>query len=288
MQQLKLLWNELVEDDDVIERKELAIAERNSDWNRQESYYHRVPHDVRLLIWVGRRSSFVVFLKNLFQALCGHEDLLSARLTCRLVGLKDLHVRSRFWPLWTDTLLKQGAWCSFSLNPPPAPSQQPAPLRSVMRFFESVMSSSSTNGVDVVAEEEKDASGFVAAMRNHRENGRRVTVPKSVPQNRENVWMMKRNETGVVAGVMKKLLSDDSFFVPIFGNALETTARKLVYRLMWGTGSDQQPLFPVKGVFPVSTKEAFFCCFFDVLFEKRVKVGSAAESALRSERISER
>jgi hypothetical protein len=48
-------------------------------------------------------------------------------------------------------------------------------------------------------------------------------------------------------------ITTKSYFVPIFGAALETTARRLVYRLMWGTGGEEEegsPPFPVVGVFP--------------------------------------
>jgi hypothetical protein len=151
-----------------------------------------------------------------------------------MVGLKDLDTRSRFWSLWQDALLQKGDWCSFSLNQPQAP-QGAAPLRSVLKFF----------GASVASDdgEEKDASNFCSALRNHRENKRRLHRNAAVP-NEEKVWNMdKRDEKNVLS----RLLSKDSFFVPIFGNALETTARRLVYRLM-----SETPLFPVTGVFPVT------------------------------------
>ncbi len=160
-----------------------------------------------------------------------------------MVGLKDLDTRSRFWSLWQDVLLQKGDWCSFSLNQPQAP-QGGAPLRSVLKFF----------GASVASDdgEEKDASNFCTALRNHRENVRRVRPNTVAPSNAEKVWNMDKRNDNSVTGTLSRLLSKDSFFVPIFGNALETTARRLVYRLMWGSGSSEPPLFPVTGVFPVT------------------------------------
>jgi hypothetical protein len=62
MQHLKVLWDELVQDVVIVETD---LVEVNLAWNQQNSYYHAIPHDVRLLIWVWVVGSFVcVFKKN--------------------------------------------------------------------------------------------------------------------------------------------------------------------------------------------------------------------------------
>ncbi len=297
MQQLKNLWNELVVDDvDAVDK-----SEENAVWNSSDSFYHKIPHDVRLLIWVRRNGISVVWCVCVFfdkkkfpKGLCSRKDLLAARLTCRLVGLKDLHVRSRFWALWTASLLSRGAWASFSLprtaaagagagaaGGVSAASLSGGGLRSVLRFFA---------GAEEPSEQEQDASGFVAAMRNHRENERRVLPCSTAPANQEKVWNMKRSaaaDKGVVEMFMNKLLSKEEYFVPIFGNALETTARKLVYRLMWGSGEEQPPLFPVTGVFPVKKKTKKQGSLSSNFQKNRVKVVWEVVSALQSEKREE-
>lgn len=80
---------------------------------------------------------------------------------------------------------------------------------------------------------------------NMAENGRRVAASGAPSTggagNNEAVWKVNRT--------LLERLTSSSKFVPIFGAALETTARKLVYRLMWGK-EEVPPLYPVVGVFP--------------------------------------
>jgi hypothetical protein len=170
------------------------------------------------------------------------------------VGLKDLHVQSRFWGLWSEDALRSGRWQAFSLNAPA--SRSLPPLRSVLRFF------ASEEDEFEQKQQQEEASAFVSAMRNYRENERRAAVTATVPTNKEQVWTVKRPEKSTgVSSIFNRLLGKDSYFVPIFGHALETTARKLVYRLMWGKDL-QPPLFPVTGVFPVKQKRNGCVCFF--------------------------
>jgi hypothetical protein len=58
MQHLKVLWDELVQDDIILEPD---LVEVNLAWNQQNSYYHAIPHDVRLLIWVWIFALLFVF-----------------------------------------------------------------------------------------------------------------------------------------------------------------------------------------------------------------------------------
>lgn len=196
----------------------------NAAWNAANSTFYRVPLDVRLMIWsMCERGS----------------DLLSARLTCQLVGLKDLHVRSRFWALWSEQHLRRGSWLSYSLNcqAPPAPAAS-ALRNAVMRLF----------GSDPEPQEEADMAGFCAAMRNHVENARCLRAGANGPPRANSEMAWKVNKPDGASGMLGRLLKP-AWFVPIFGDALETTARRLVYRLMWGTDK-AQALFPVTGVFP--------------------------------------
>lgn len=189
-------------------------------WNKSASRLHRLPKDVRLMLWL----------------LCDAPLLLHLRLSCVLLGLRDLDIRSPFWRLWSDDQLRRGAWRSFSVN---VPSVSAAPLRSAVRRLLLL---------EGEHDDERDAAAFVLALRNHRENARpvRAAAAPAAAADPSAAWSLQAPPS-----LFGRLLAEPAFFVPIFGNALETSARRLVYRLMWGS-ENALPLFPVKGVFPGS------------------------------------
>lgn len=214
------------------------IARHNEEWNARFSLLHRVPADVRLII--------MSHLPDL-------QQLLQMRLCCRLLGRRDLSVSSRFWNMWCEQRLAHGAWSSYCINRRWDSPPRPRGLLQKM-FSEEPSSTASSSSLSSSNNNSSSVSAFRYALGNAYENSRFRPAelsspnPNLVANQAERAWLVTRERT-----LLERLewLTTGSRFVGIFGNALETSARRLVYRLMWGT-QQHAPLFPVTGVFPGS------------------------------------
>lgn len=199
----------------------LAVAAQASDaeaWNRTHCGFVRQPVDIRTAIML-------------------HVDderaLMACRLACRFLAA-DLGPRSALWERWLARALTEGRWPAFVIN-------WRVPRTDAPTLWAKLVGE---DGAGVAPSGFPPASLMPVVLANVAENRRRVVASSaSVDAGRPApLWRTR-------PGLLDRLRTA-SPFVPIFGNALETTARKLVYRLMWGKGDKEPPLFPVAGAFP--------------------------------------
>lgn len=222
---LRDLWKDLFNSSDADRQALSSSAEPSGaaeQWNRENVGWYRVPLDVRMLV-LGQ---------------CDAQTLLSLRLVCRLM-LRDLRASSPFWTLWQRAALRSGQWTCFCNARPKNGSGKSTAQSLVSTMF----ASAGGNSSDVPQE----AVAFVTAIVNSRENARKTSPSPDSKQGMSNfngVWSIHKPE-----GVFARLMGASDSMVPIFGNALETSARRLVYRLMWGNDTTP-PLFAVNEVFP--------------------------------------
>ncbi len=183
-------------------------------WNREHCGWFQQPADIRTLI---------------YERLDDGRTLLACRLVSRFLAA-DLGPTAPFWERCVARNVAERRWQAYVIN---------------WRLRRGATSGLGRvwNRIVALTEEEPPAAALglmPLVVANIAENQRRcVAAPKA--SNNENAWRIRK-------GLIDRITST-SHFVPIFGNALETTARKLVYRLMWGN-EEAPPWFPVAGVFP--------------------------------------
>ena len=205
-------WISPAQASQVVEPGVSELTQEN--WNN--SLLLGLPRDVRLLLW----------------AALDQPTLLALRRSCSALAAGELHVQSAFWMKWSSARIAAGLWTSWSVNYDPAAAALANTASAVVRRF-------LQRALDVEEELEDSPDAFRLAMSNARENQRRLKYATSAAVSAADAgssWF--------------SLQTRQTFFVPIFGEALETTARRLVYRLM-GT-DDQDPMFKSLGPFPGS------------------------------------
>jgi hypothetical protein len=216
---LSQVWDSLQQESGEDAQKKTANQIALNRLHNEANKFLSIPSDVLFLIF----------------SLCEQrQDLLEMRRVCRRLGLKELHVRSRFWKIWCEQSLGRHVWQSFSVNG--APAEAGRMQVAVRRLLQKALA--------VEEEPLLDDRWFRMALENAAENQRAVEARGGDSANAGRAWAVEGGS------VLQRLLpSSSSCFVPIFGNALETSARRLVYRLMWGS-AEAPPLFQVQGVFP--------------------------------------
>lgn len=188
-----------------------AAAEQ---WNREHCSWFKQPADIRSLI---------------YDRLNDGRTLLACRLVSRFLAA-DLSPTAGFWERCVARNVAERHWQAYVINWRP----RRGTASGLGRVWNRIVSLT----------EDEPAAATLGLMplvvANIGENQRRC-VPAADAGSNENAWKIRK---GIIESITTK-----SHFVPIFGSALETTARKLVYRMMWGS-NEAPPWFPVAGVFP--------------------------------------